>query len=201
MTQFREIPRESDMRRLLAQGRVDMSPLTLVPVKREPTHKTQQKTPQADAMIELGWGKKAFRFAVECRAVSTPKEIAAAAETAKRNSRPPRSFPMVFVPYLAESQLRFLQEQQVSGIDLSGNALIMVPGKILVSRTGAPNNFRRAGSSRTYTVRIVRSSPGSSFSSRSTIPSQRSWTKSRVAGDASRRPPSPKCAAVSTRTS
>ena len=111
MMQFREIPRESEMRRLLAQGRVDMSPLTLVPAKREPIRKVQPKT-QADATIELGWGKKAFRFAVECRAVSTPKEIAAAAETAKRKSRPPRSFPMVFVPYLPESQLRFLQSSR-----------------------------------------------------------------------------------------
>ena len=82
---------------------------------------------------------------MECKAVSTPKEIAAAAETAKRSSRPPRSFPMVVVPYLPEPQLRLLQERQVSGIDLSGNALITVPGEILVSRTGAPNNFRRAG--------------------------------------------------------
>ena len=145
MMQYREMPRESEMLRLLAQGRVDTSPLTLVAVKREPTRKGRPKTPQADATIELGWGKKAFRFAVECRAVSTPKEIAAAAETAKRSSSPPRSFPMVFVPYLPESQLRLLQEQQVSGIDLSGNALIMVPGEILVFRTGAPNNFRRAG--------------------------------------------------------
>ena len=145
MTQYRETPREAEMLRLLTQGRVDVSPLTLVAVKREPIRKAQPKTPEADATIELKWGKKAFRFAVECRAVSTPKEIAAAAETAKRSSNPPRSFPMVFVPYLPESQLRLLQEQQVSGIDLSGNALIMVPGEILVSRTGAPNNFRRAG--------------------------------------------------------
>ena len=114
-------------------------------VEREPTRRGQAKAPKVDALIELGWGKKAFRFAVECRAVSTPKEITDAAETAKRSSSPPRSFPMVFVPYLPESQLRFLQEQQVSGIDLSGNALIMVPGEILVFRTGAPNNFRRAG--------------------------------------------------------
>ncbi|MFH1922386.1 MAG: hypothetical protein ABIP48_21195, partial [Planctomycetota bacterium] len=48
-------------------------------------------------------------------------------------------------PYLPEPQLPLLQERQVSGVDLSGNALIMVPDEILVSRTGAPNNFRRAG--------------------------------------------------------
>ena len=145
MTQYREIPRQSEMFRLLAQGRVDTSPLKLLAVKCEPVGKVRPKTRKADATIELGWGTKAFRFAVECQAVSTPKEIAAAAETAKRNSNPPRSFPMVVVPYLPESQMRFLQDQQVSGIDLSGNALIMVPDEILVSRTGSPNNFRRAG--------------------------------------------------------
>jgi len=133
------------MLRLLAQGRVDTSPLKLVGVEREATRKGQPKTPEVDAIIKLGWGKKTYRFAVECRAVSTPKEIAAAVEIAKRNSRPPRSFPLVFVPYLPQSQLRLLEEWQVSGIDLSGNALIMVPNEILVSRTGAPNNFRRAG--------------------------------------------------------
>lgn len=52
---------------------------------------------------------------------------------------------MVFVPHLDQSQLRLLEDQQVSGIDLSGNALIMVPDEILVSRTGAPNKFRRPG--------------------------------------------------------
>jgi len=133
------------MLRLLAHGRVVTSPLKLVAVERKPTRKGQRKTPEVDAMIELAWGRKTYRFAVECRGVSTPKEIAAAIETAKQSSRPPRSFPMVFVPYLPQSRFRLLQEQQVSGIDLSGNALIMVPDEILVSRTGAPNNFRRAG--------------------------------------------------------
>jgi hypothetical protein len=145
MMRYQEIPRESEMLRRLAQGRVDTSPLALATVEWEPIRRGRSNPPKVDALIELRWEKKTFRFAVECRAVSTPKEIAAAAENAKQNSSPPRSFPMVFVPYLPESQLRLLQEQQVSGIDLSGNALIMVPGEILVFRTGAPNNFRRAG--------------------------------------------------------
>ncbi len=46
---------------------------------------------------------------------------------------------------LPESQLKLLEQQPVSGIDLSGNVLIVVPHKILVRRTGAPNPFRRAG--------------------------------------------------------
>ena len=123
---------------------MDTSPLTLVAVERGRVRKGQPKTPEVDTIMELQWGVKAYRFAVECKAVSTPKEIAAAVETAKRSSKRPRTFPMVFVPYLSEHQLRLLEERQISGIDLSGNALIIVPGEILVSRTGAPNKFRRA---------------------------------------------------------
>jgi len=133
------------MLRLLAQGRVDTSPLELATMERDPNRKGQPQAPEVDAIIELGWGKKTYRFAVECRATSTPKEMAAAIETAKLSARPPRSFPMVFVPYLAPAQLRLLEKRQVSGVDLSGNALIIVPNEILISRTGAPNNFRRAG--------------------------------------------------------
>ena len=145
MIQYRETPRESEMLRLLAQGRVDTSPLKVVAVEVEPARKGCPKDSRPDAELVLRWQKKAYRFAVECKAVSTPKEIAAAAETAKLASNPPRSYPMVFAPYLPAPQLRLLEEQQVSGIDLSGNALILVPGEILVSRTGAPNKFRRSG--------------------------------------------------------
>ena len=145
VTPYREIPRQSEMLRRLARGRVDTSPLELVTVQRDPNRTGQPRAPEADALVKLGWGKKAYRFAVTCRAVSTPKELARAMETARRSARPPGSFPMVLVPYLASAQLRLLEEGQVSGIDLCGNALIMVPSQILISRTGAPNNFRRAG--------------------------------------------------------
>jgi hypothetical protein len=79
VTQYRKTPREPEMFRLLAQGRVDI-----------------------------------------------------------RSSSPPRSFPMVFVPYLPRSQLRLLQ-QQVSGIDLSGNALIAVPAGCKGLNGGRPD--------------------------------------------------------------
>ena len=85
MTRYRQIPRETEMLRLLIQGHVDMSPLKLVKAKREPSCKRQPKTSTADAIIQFGWGRKVYRFAVECKAASTPKEIAAVIETSKRN--------------------------------------------------------------------------------------------------------------------
>jgi hypothetical protein len=144
MLQYREIPRESEMLRLLAQGRV-VSPLKVVALEFEPARKGRSRDSQADANLILRWQKKAYRFAVECKALSTPKGIAAAVESAKQTSKPPRCYPLVLAPYLSEAQLQLLEAQQVSGLDLCGNALIVVPGKILVFRTGAPNRFRRTG--------------------------------------------------------
>ena len=145
MPQYRETPRESEMLRLLAQGRIDISPLKIVSMDREVARKARPKDYRPDAELVLRWQKKTYRFVVECKAISTPKEITFAAEAAKRSSNPPRSYPLVVTPYLPETQLAQLEEQQVSGIDLSGNILVLVPGEILVSRKGAPNKFPRSG--------------------------------------------------------
>jgi hypothetical protein len=145
MMPYRQIPREAEMLRLLAQGRVDASPLTVVKLETEPTRQRRTKDFRSDAELILRWQKKEFRFVVECKALSTPKEIAAAADAAKQSSRPPRSYPLVFAPYLSEPQMRFLEEAQVSSLDLSGNVLIVIPDQMFVCRTGAPNQFRRAG--------------------------------------------------------
>ncbi len=41
VTPYRQIPRQSEMLRLLARGRVDTSPLRLVTVERDPNRKGQ----------------------------------------------------------------------------------------------------------------------------------------------------------------
>jgi hypothetical protein len=68
-----------------------------------------------------------------------------AAEQARRQSDPPRLNPLVLVPYLSGEQLEILEGQAVSGIDLCGNGVVVVPGQLLVCRTGAPNRFLREG--------------------------------------------------------
>ena len=50
-------------------------------------------------------------------------------------------YPMLIVPYLREKQLEQLAEEQPSGIDLSGNGIVCIPGKLLVFRTGKPNKY------------------------------------------------------------
>lgn len=48
---------------------------------------------------------------------------------------------MVVVPYLSPSNIEMLEALKVSGIDLCGNGIVIVPGELLVSRTGNPNRF------------------------------------------------------------
>jgi hypothetical protein len=48
---------------------------------------------------------------------------------------------MVIVPYLSPRALDRLNEEKVSGLDLSGNELVIVPGEWFVRSTGAKNRF------------------------------------------------------------
>ena len=146
MMQYREIPRESEMLRLLAQGRVDTSPLKVVAVEVEPARKGRSKDSAAGCRIGPPLAEEGvpFRRGVQSR-------FHAQGNRRRRRNRETDQQAAAFLsrwslPRICPSpSYDSLQEQQVSGIDLSGNALILVPGEILVSRTGAPNKFRRSG--------------------------------------------------------
>jgi hypothetical protein len=49
---------------------------------------------------------------------------------------------MVMLPFLRESQLQELERRGISGIDLSGNGVVIVPRRLLLYRTGNPNQYR-----------------------------------------------------------
>jgi hypothetical protein len=53
--------------------------------------------------------------------------------------------PLVVVSYLDEQALDALEVQSVSGIDLCGNGVVIVPGEWFLRRTGSPNLFRAEG--------------------------------------------------------
>ena len=48
---------------------------------------------------------------------------------------------MIIMPYLSENALRQLEKQAISGIDLCGNGVVVVPDELLVFRTGFPNKY------------------------------------------------------------
>ena len=96
---------------------------------------------EIDAILEVRAGEQSYQFAAEMRARSTPRAFEEALRRIERIVQGTSYYPMLVTPYLREAQLEELQQQQVSGIDLSGNGVITIPGKLFVYRTGKPNKF------------------------------------------------------------
>jgi len=94
-----------------------------------------------DAIAEIAWNKNTFDFAVETRVPFNPKAIQEAAQQVTLLAKQIKVNPLIITPYLSEQQLRFLEVEQVSGIDLCGNGIIIVPDRLLIYRTGSPNKY------------------------------------------------------------
>ena len=134
---------ESEMLVRLISGEVCVPPLDL-----EWTDRKSALGP--DATLRASWEGAEYRFVAEFKGRSTPKVLTEAIAQVRAFADRLNARPLVVVPYLSPERLRELEQAGVSGIDLSGNALVVVPGKLLVLRTGAPNKFRES-----YPIREV----------------------------------------------
>lgn len=94
-----------------------------------------------DFVLTAEWKGKKFSFVAECKSSSTPRTIEAAVQQARSYSEASQYLPMIVVPYLNPAALDRLADREVSGIDLSGNGLVVVPGEWFVRSTGAKNSF------------------------------------------------------------
>ena len=129
---------ESEMLARLKAGAVLLPPLVIrwseaLPHRREAG---------PDAVIELALpGDATFRFVVEAKSRSTPEAIHTAVMQAKAAAQGDQ-WPMIQVPYLSPERLDELERQQVSGVDLCGNGVVIIPGRLWVVRSGKPNRYR-----------------------------------------------------------
>ena len=98
---------------------------------------------KADARLELGLpgGSEVFRFAVEVKARATPQTVQLAMMQAKAAAQE-GEWPMIQVPFLSPERLEELERERVSGVDLCGNGVVVVPDRLWVVRSGAPNRYR-----------------------------------------------------------
>ena len=64
------MPTEKEMLDQLRQGKVQLPPLTIRLLDAQPNVGEDKRI---DAYIEAKWKRKSARFAVECKALSTPK--------------------------------------------------------------------------------------------------------------------------------
>jgi hypothetical protein len=98
---------------------------------------------KADVRVELALPGEAegFRFVVELKARATPQTIQLAIAQAKSATKA-GEWPMIQVPYLSPERLEELEREGVSGVDLCENGVVLVPGRLCVMRSGAPNRYR-----------------------------------------------------------
>ena len=99
-------------------------------------------TEKADARVELAWPGEleGFRFVVEVKARATPQTVQLAMAQAKAATQE-GEWPMIQVPFLSPERLAELEEEKVSGIDLCGNGVVVVPGRLLVCAPGNPTGI------------------------------------------------------------
>jgi len=94
-----------------------------------------------DALVEISWHKDKAKFAVECKPLSTPKAFQDGLNLLKILSLPNGYIPLLFLPFLNERQLEELEREGISGIDLCGNGVAVIPGMFAVFRRGGKNRF------------------------------------------------------------
>jgi hypothetical protein len=143
MAQDKKIPTEQDALEKLQRGDVRLPPLSLELLAKEPPGAPGRRL---DAVVRACWEGQSCDFGLEYRQRSTPQAFRELIGYVRDADRPEGSYPMVMVPYLSEERLRELEEQGVSGLDLCGNGIVTVPGRLLVFRTGAPNRYPYSGS-------------------------------------------------------
>lgn len=102
-----------------------------------------------DLLLNIAWKNNAEKFIAEVLGQATPKQIETkilrlekftGAINSKSAARK-RFNPLVVAPYLSEKMLNRLAEAEISGIDLSGNGVVIVPDKLFIYRTGEKNKF------------------------------------------------------------
>jgi len=122
----------------LRSGKVSLPPLSFRLLKGGPELTGKIRF---DALVEASWRKNKARFAVECKSLSTPKAFQDGINLLKTTSLPKGSLPLLFLPFLNERQLQELEREGISGIDLCGNGVVVVPEMFAVYRSGEENRF------------------------------------------------------------
>ena len=128
---------EKEMMEQLQRGDISLPPLSF----RFLQGAWSKKDMQLDAFVEASWGKNKVKFAVECKALSTPKAFRAGLNMLKTSPLPKGYNSLLLMPFLSEKQLLELEQEGISGMDLCGNGLIVVPNVLAVFRSGEKNRF------------------------------------------------------------
>jgi hypothetical protein len=142
---YRKSLTESEIFSEIRNERLCFPPLVIEEAIPEVRNATSDYPKYVDAIIKARWGERRFEFVAEINSLSTPKIISGAIHQIRGLARSFQVLPLLIVPYLNPDRLAELELQGVSGIDLCGNGVVVVPGELLIYRTGKPNRFPSVG--------------------------------------------------------
>ena len=132
--------RNTDILDALRAGEVRLPPLEFDLVGIEPKLEAKRGG-RSVAYVDIRWSTQTYRCIAEVRVQATPKTLRDAMEQVQRYATAREMRPLVITTYLAPERLEELESRGICGVDLSGNGVVVVPGKVLVFRTGNPNRF------------------------------------------------------------
>ncbi|MEI6423845.1 MAG: hypothetical protein WCP55_16635 [Lentisphaerota bacterium] len=84
-----------------------------------------------------------YRFLAEVMPLATPRNLNLAIQELRKiiSNRGNDWYPMIIAPFLSPERLDELQKVEISGLDLSGNCVVNLPGRLFVFRTGKANSY------------------------------------------------------------
>lgn len=132
------MPTEKEIIEQIKAGKISLPPLSFRLLQVQPQIGENRIL---DALVEVSWGDRTARFAVEFKAISTPKVFQNTLNLLKSLSLPQGYLPMLIMPFLNDQQLKELEREEISGIDMCGNGVVIAPGIFSVFRTGEKNRF------------------------------------------------------------
>ncbi len=136
-TTNRNMPSETEILEALKSGKLELPPIKI----RLLSGKRPAADRGCDALVEAAWQEQSYKFAATVQRYSSDRAVADAIRESRDAAQKLGVLPLVITPWLAPEQLKRLESEAVSGIDLSGNGIIIVPMKWLIFRSGEPNAF------------------------------------------------------------
>ena len=133
--------READILNAFRNGTVELPPLVIELAEVGLQPEAKRWDPRPDAYVNVLWEERVFHFVAEFKVQTTPKSFREAIEQVRSYAEVTGLHPLVVSPYLAPKRLKELETKCVSGVDLCGNGVVVVPGELLVVRTGSLNQY------------------------------------------------------------
>jgi hypothetical protein len=122
----------------LRQGSIELPPVTLSLIE---TPVAPQTNIGFDGIIEATGRGSATRYAFRYEPSNSPRWLKLAQTYIRAIAEQQGMPPLIIVPYLSEEALRELEENDISGIDLCGNGVLIAP-EFRIWRTGYPNQYK-----------------------------------------------------------